>query len=100
MASKQQTKKKRSLGNLRTATLSKPNSPNSIGDMRIQKDTLLILMKQLNETKGDEIVCNLAGWRNVGKTGPFLTVELSPRFVRKNSKAAPSKPTSLQEEVL
>ena len=93
--------KKRSLGNLRTAVQSKPHSPSSIGDIRIQKDTLLILMKQLNEQKGDEIICNLAGWRNVGKLGPFLTIELSPRFVKKksNPKASASASEPIHNEV-
>ena len=89
--------KKRSLGNLRAAKRTKQTSPSSIGDIRIQKDTLLILMKQLNEQKGDEIICNLAGWSNVGKLGPFLTVELSPRFVRKPTKQTSSGATSQKE---
>src|SRR6266852_694997 len=89
--------KKRSLGNLRTAVQSKPNSPSSVGDIRIQKDTLLILMKQLNEQKGNEIICNLAGWRNVGKLGPFLTVELSPRFVRKATNTTSAASQSQKE---
>ncbi len=75
--------KKRSLGNLRTTKTTKPNSPSSIGDIRIQRDTLLVLIKQLNEQKGDEIICNLAGWRNVGKLGPFLTIELLKELFHK-----------------
>jgi hypothetical protein len=100
MASKQQTtKKKRSLGNLRIAPKSKPNSPNAIGDMRIQKETILFLMKQLNDTKGDEIICNLASWSNVGKKGPFLTVELSPRYLTKKAVTNSARTVSLQQEV-
>ena len=91
MASTKRTPTKRSLGNLRTASKSKPRSPSSVGDIRIQRHTLLILMKQLNEQNGDEIICNLAGWRNLGKKGPFLTIELSPRFVRKNLHHMPSE---------
>jgi len=54
-------------------------------------------MKQLNEQKGDEIICNLAGWRNVGKYGPFLTVELSPRFVRKATNTTSAASQSQKE---
>ena len=29
----------------------------------------------------EEVICNIAGWRNQDHNGSYLTVELSPRFV-------------------
>ena len=39
--------------------------------------------KQFEETGSDEIACSLAGWTNHDANGPYLTIELSPRYVRR-----------------
>ena len=49
--------------------------------MRLQRHTAEALVKQFSEDGGNEVVCNIAAWRNQDYNGPFLTVELSPRFV-------------------
>jgi hypothetical protein len=74
-------KQKRSLGALRKAPKTKQKSPDATGTMKLQRHTLQMLNKQLDETDGDQIICNLAGWRNEDHSGRYLTVELSPRFV-------------------
>jgi hypothetical protein len=74
-------KPKRSLGALRKANKTKPKSPDLTGQMRLQRHTAETLVKQFKEDGGAEVVCNIAGWRNQDYNGPFLTVELSPRFV-------------------
>ena len=85
------TKPKRSLGALRKASKTKPKSPDLIGQMRLQRHTAAAIVKQLSENSGDEVVCNIAGWRNQDHNGSYLTVELSPRFV--------ARPTE-QEDVI
>jgi hypothetical protein len=78
-------KNARSLGSLR-AVSDRPNErhPNFLGNLKLQLHTLLYLYKQASETDGDEIVCNLAGWVNHDTNGPYITVELSPKFTPKH----------------
>jgi hypothetical protein len=44
--------------------------------------TLAEISRQLDEAGGDEISCNIAGWKNSDQDGQYLTVEVSPEFVR------------------
>ena len=74
-------KPKRSLGSLRKANKTKPRSPDLTGQLRLQRHTAKVIVKQLSEDSAEEVVCNIAGWRNQDSSGSFLTVELSPRFV-------------------
>jgi hypothetical protein len=74
-------KPKRSLGALRKANKTKARSPDMTGQMHLQRHTVAALVKQFREGGSEEIVCNLAGWRNQDYSGPYLTVELSPHFV-------------------
>ena len=74
-------KPKRSLGALRKANKTKPKSPDLTGQMRLQRHTAAAIVKQFSEGNADEVVCNIAGWRNQDHNGSYLTVELSPRFV-------------------
>ena len=83
MYSEEPIKPKRSLGALRKANKTKPKSPDVQGTMKAQRHTIATLAKQLNETQTDEITCNIEGWFNQDSSGQYLTVELSPRYVRR-----------------
>jgi hypothetical protein len=73
-------KSKKSLGMLRKANKTKPRSPDLMGQMRLQRHTTAALVKEFEDSAVDEIVCNIAAWRNQDHVGSYLTVELSPRF--------------------
>ena len=75
-------KPKRSLGTLRKATETKPRSPDLTGQMKLQRHTAAAILEQFSHDGIEEVVCNIAGWRNQDHNGGlYLTVELSPRFV-------------------
>jgi hypothetical protein len=74
-------KQKRSLGALRKANKTKPKSPDLMGQMKLQRHTAAAIVEQFSRDDIDEVVCNVAGWRNQDYTGLYLDVELSPRFV-------------------
>ena len=74
-------KQKRSLGALRKANKTKPKSPDLTGQMKLQRHTAAAIVEQFGGRQVEEVICNIAGWRNQDYNGPYLTVELSPRFV-------------------
>ena len=74
-------KQKRSLGALRKANKTKPKSPDLTGEMKLQRHTAAAIVEQFGHDDIEEVVCNIAGWRNQDYNGAYLTVELSPRFV-------------------
>jgi hypothetical protein len=74
-------KQKRSLGSLRKATKTKPRSPDLTGQMKLQRHTAAAILEQFSHEGIEEVVCNIAGWKNQDCSGPYLSVELSPRFV-------------------
>ena len=49
--------------------------------MKLQRHTAAAIIEQFGHDNVDEIVCNIAEWRNQDYNGSYLTVELSPRFV-------------------
>ena len=69
---------KRSLGSLRIQQKTKPKSPEMIGTISLQRETLETLIKQIGIS--DELVANLAAWKNHDGLNHYLTVEVSPRF--------------------
>jgi hypothetical protein len=75
-----QVPKKRSLGKLRKNRKTKPQSPDATGKLHFQRHTLREINDQLTDGH-DEVVCNVACWRNSDQHGPYLTVEISPQFV-------------------
>jgi hypothetical protein len=78
--------KKRSLGALRKAQKKKPQSPDFTGQFRFQRHTFEAIGRQFADCCDDEVVANLAGWINQDHSGQqFLTVEVSPKFVSKQS---------------
>ena len=75
--------KNHSLGSLSPAKKTKPKSPDCTGKVRLKRDLVLILLKQLEQSQADEVTCNIAGWRKNGVYGPFMSIEISPRFERR-----------------
>jgi hypothetical protein len=76
-----QVKQKRSLGALRKANKTKPKSPDLAGQMKLQRHTAAAIVEQFSHDGIEEVICHVAGWKNEDHNGPYLTVELSPRFV-------------------
>jgi hypothetical protein len=74
-------KQKRSLGALRKANKTEPRSPDLTGQMKLQRHTAAAIVEQFSHDDIEEVVCNIAGWKNQDYNGPYLSVELSPRFV-------------------
>ena len=74
-------KPKKSLGALRKAHKTKPRSPDAIGTLVLQRHTLRAIVNEFDETRDDEVICNIAAWKNQDQQGPYLTVEVSPRFL-------------------
>ena len=80
------TKQKKSLGALRQAKKTKAKSPDLLGQLNFQRHTAVALFKEFSEEHIDEVVCNIAGWKNYDHSGvAYLTVELSPRFLRRGA---------------
>jgi hypothetical protein len=76
---------KRSLGALRRATKTKPRSPDLTGQLKLQRHTAEAIVEQFSHDQAQEVVCNIAGWRNQDHNGSYLTVELSPRFISRKT---------------
>ena len=76
-----QVKQRRSLGALRKANKTKPKSPDLTGRFTLQRHTAAAIVEQFSHDHVEEVVCNIAGWKNEDHVGPYLTVELTPRFV-------------------
>ena len=49
--------------------------------LKLQRHTAAAIVEQFSHDHIEEVVCNIAGWKNQDFNGPYLTVELSPRFV-------------------
>jgi hypothetical protein len=75
-----------SLGKLRPHEGTKPKSPHAIGTIRIKRDLLLHLHQQMSESHDDDIVAELAGWFNEDGIGKYLTIQLSAKFQRAESR--------------
>jgi|SRR5580704_16126359 hypothetical protein len=71
---------KRSIGELRKANKTKPRSPDVTGKPRLQRHTLQAIVRDFKEGGDEEIVCNIAGWKNRDQHGSYLTVEISPQY--------------------
>lgn len=75
--------KNHSLGRLYPAKKTKPRSPDCTGKLHLKRDHLPILLKQLEQSQGDDIASNIAGWKGNGVHGPYMTIEISPRYERR-----------------
>ena len=65
---------RRSLGELRKANKTKPRSPDVTGKLRLQRHTLQAIIQDFKEADGEEVICNIAGWKNHDQRGSYLTV--------------------------
>src|ERR1700733_15307698 len=74
-------KQKRSLGALRRNNKTKPKAPDLTGQMKLQRHTAAAIVERFSHDDIEEVVCNIAAWKNQDYNGSYLTVELSPRFV-------------------
>jgi hypothetical protein len=74
-------KQKLSLGALRKHNKTKPKSPDLTGQMKLQRHTAAAIVEHFSHDGIEEVICNIAGWKNQDHNGSYLTVELSPRFV-------------------
>ena len=72
---------RKSLGQLRKANKTKPRSPDVIGKLRLQRRTFQAIVSDFQDSGGEEVVCNIAGWKNEDQQGGYLTVEISPRYM-------------------
>ena len=81
MPCKDQIKRKKSLGALRPHQKTKAGSPDATGKFHFRPHTLEDIFRQLDATGGDEVVCNIAGWKNEDQHGKYLTIEISPQLV-------------------
>lgn len=81
---------KRSLGILRIAPKTKARSPDLTGQFTLQRHTLGVICRQFEESDEDELVCCIAGWENHDSIGPYLTVEISPKYVKRESRPTKS----------
>ena len=72
-----------SLGRLYSAKKTKPRSPDCTGKLHLKRDHLLIFLKQLEQSQGEDIVAHIAGWKGNGVYGPYMTIEISPKFERR-----------------
>jgi hypothetical protein len=80
---------KKSLGSLRVAEKTRKRSPDLLGQLHLQRHTLSEIVRQAKDSDGEEVMCNLAAWKNHDKSGStYLSVELSPWYVRRPKKAA------------
>ena len=78
--------KKHSLGFLRRNKKTKEKSPDATGTITIQRDLLETIVRQLQSSDEDEVVCCLAAWENTDGNGePYVTVQLSAKFVSRKS---------------
>jgi hypothetical protein len=81
---------KRSLGSLRRAEKTKDRSPDLTGTLKLQRHTMEAIAKQFKESDATEVACCIAGWRNEDQNGPYLSVELSPKYVSRRQEPAHS----------
>lgn len=79
-------KPEKSIGKLRRAPKTKPRSPDCTGQLSLQQHTFEEIARQFGECDSDELVVNIAGWKNEDRQGTYLSIELSPRFTRRSAK--------------
>jgi hypothetical protein len=83
--------KLRSLGKLRKTPKTKERSPDLTGKLEMQRHTFEALAAQFANQDGDTLVCNIAAWINRDGLGEYLTTEISPRFVSRQTQQ-PERP--------
>jgi hypothetical protein len=76
---KQPTNFTKSLGTLRINRKTKLKSPDLTGIAKIHRRLITSLWNEINESGGDEVLCNLAAWQYQDTSGVLLRVEISER---------------------
>jgi hypothetical protein len=71
-----------SLGTLRPKDKTKEKSPDAAGTIRIKRDLILDLYKQLTQSDDDDVVADLAGWLYDDANGRYMRVQLSAKWQR------------------
>jgi hypothetical protein len=72
---------RKSLGKLVRNSSKTPRSPELTGECKIQGHFIRTLFKELERSDSDEVICNIAAWRNVDNQGnKYVTIELSHKF--------------------
>jgi hypothetical protein len=84
-----QAKFQKSLGVLRINNKTKEKSPDLIGTMKIHRSLITVLWKELNNSGGEEVTCNIAAWQYHDKKGALLNVELSERYEARQNGSQP-----------
>jgi hypothetical protein len=83
--------KLRSLGKLRRNSCMTAKSPAMVGQLTLQRHTFDAIATQFSDQEGDAVVVNIAAWVNHDALGQYLTTEISPRFVSRQSQP-PDRP--------
>jgi hypothetical protein len=83
MTSEVPINKTHSLGSLRPAKKTKPKSPDCTGKLPLRWEHVLIFLKQLEQSQEEAVPCSIAGWKGNGVYGPYMTIEISPRFEKR-----------------
>ena len=52
------------------------------------------LIQQMSDESDAVVVANIACWRNKDKDGHYLTVELSPKYQKRNERPTPDEHSS------
>jgi hypothetical protein len=83
--------KLRSLGKLRRNSCMTAKSPAMVGQLTLQRHTFDEIAAQFSDQEGDTLVVNIAAWVNRDYIGDYLTTEISPRLVSRQSQT-PERP--------
>jgi hypothetical protein len=80
---------RKSLGTLTKNNCTTPRSPDLTGQCKIQRHLIKELAEELERSHGEEVTCDIAGWWNYDREGnKYLTVELSPKFRKRDRRGA------------
>lgn len=64
-------------------------SPDPVGKIHVQSDTIAAIAKHLNAKGADEVICNIAARANRDASGRYLSVQLSPPYVPQEQQPQP-----------
>jgi hypothetical protein len=80
---------RKSLGKLFKNKCTTPKAPHLVGECKLQGHFIKELVKHLEQSDSDEVICNIAAWLNDDRPdNEYATVELSSKF-RKQHRQGP-----------